>query len=419
MPLQRLQPQTGKKLLRIVTVPISLKHLIKGQAAYFAGLGYQVVLVSADGPELDAVRHNESVPHIVIPFSRKITPLRDLYCLYLLVRLFLREKPDIIHTQTPKAGLLGMIAGWICRVPKRIHTVGGLPIMTAKGLRRLILRFTETITNVCAHQVLANSHKMAAYMVDTKLCSRRKLYVLGKGSSNGIDTLHFQAESIAASSEELRLQAGIPTNGFVFLFVGRLVKDKGVREIVAAFEQLARVHPDIWLLLVGPTEEHLDPLPAETWEAIRQHPRIKALGYHSDVRPFFKMSNLLLFPSYREGFPNVPLQAGAMKLPAIVSNINGCNEIVQDGVNGWLVEAGDTSGLQERMEDLLQHPLSLKAAASKTRDIVMQHYSQTQIWQQLADMYSRKETVSLFYKPHLRPITGGLFHAGEDQSKVS
>jgi glycosyltransferase involved in cell wall biosynthesis len=404
--------------VRIVTVPISLKHLIRGQASFFQQQGYEVILVSADGPELDAVRSIESVPHVVIPFSRKITLFRDLYCLYILIKFLKKEKPDIVHTQTPKAGLLGMIAAGICKVPRRIHTVGGLPIMTSKGLRKFILRITETVTAHFAHQVLANSHKMAEYMVDEGLCHPSKLYVLGRGSSNGIDTSYFHENEVEQSRAQLRAQHDIPTGAFVFLFIGRLVRDKGVGEIVEAFEKIARNNPQAWLLLVGPSEEKLDPLKSATWRIIHSHERIIQPGYQNDVRPWIKMSDLLLFPSYREGFPNVPLQAASMQVPAIVSNINGCNEIVTQGYNGWIVEPGNSIGLQSIMEHLLLNPLELKSAASVAREIVEENYSQHFIWNQLAELYRKDEIVSLFTGPRLRPIVGGKFNNDQAQPKV-
>lgn len=407
-----------KKLLRIVTVPISLKHLIRGQASFFQQQGYEVILVSADGPELEAVRNNESVPHVVIPFSRKITLFRDLYCLFLLVKFIRKEKPDIVHTQTPKAGLLGMIAAGICKVPRRIHTVGGLPIMTSKGVRKFILRITETVTAHFAHQVLANSHKMAEYMVDEGLCHPSKLYVLGRGSSNGIDTSYYDEKELITGREELRARYGIPATAFVFLFIGRLVRDKGVGEIVEAFEKIAGNNSQVWLLLVGPPEEKLDPLKAATWKSIEAHERILQVGYQQDVRPWIKMSDLLLFPSYREGFPNVPLQAACMNVPAIVSNINGCNEIITHGYNGWIVEPGDSHELLTMMEHLLQNQLELKSAATIARDVVEENYSQHFIWNQLAELYRKDEVVSLFTGPRLRPIVGGKFNEEKTQPKA-
>lgn len=412
------EKHASKKLVRIVTVPISLKHLIRGQASFFQQQGYEVILVSADGPELDAVRQNESVPHFIIPFSRKITLIRDLYCLYLLVKFLRKERPDIVHTQTPKAGLLGMIAAGICKVPRRIHTVGGLPIMTSKGVRKFILRITETVTAHYAHQVLANSHKMAEYMAQENLCHPSKLYVLGRGSSNGIDTTYFDEKAVEGNCERLRIQHGIPANAFVFLFIGRMVRDKGVTEIVEAFDKLADKNPDVWLLLVGPPEEKLDPLKASTWKTIHAHNRIIHAGYQNDVRPWIKMSNLMLFPSYREGFPNVPLQAASMNVPSIVSNINGCNEIVTHGYNGWIVEPGDRIALQAIMEQLLQNPLELKSASSVAREMVEENYSQHFIWNQLHELYRKDEVVSLFTGPRLRPIVGGKFKDDQAQPKV-
>ena len=401
---------SGKRVIRIVTVPLSLKHLIKGQAGFFSQMGYQVTLVSADGPELEQVIAHEKVRHVVVPFTRKITLWQDAKCIFQLIRLFLRERPDIVHTQTPKAGLLGMIAGWICRVPRRIHTVGGLPIMTATGKRKFILQITERITSFCAHQVLANSPKMAAYMMETKLCSKKKLSVLGKGSSNGIDTNYFCASEVPFDKQQLRNKYNIPGNCFLFLFAGRIVNDKGISELANAFINLAEKYPHIWLLMVGPTEKHLDPVQQGVWDALKRHPRVVFTGYQSDVRPFMKMSDLLLFPSYREGFPNVPLQANAMELPTIVSDINGCNEIISHGKNGWIIPPKNTAALQEMMDYLLQHPLELEAMAAHLRADVVGQFSQQVFWKKMADFYDNNATIPFVQPQMLTPLKGGKFH---------
>lgn len=401
---------SGKRVIRIVTVPLSLKHLIKGQAGFFSQMGYQVTLVSADGPELEQVKAHEKVRHVVVPFTRKITIWQDAKCLFQLIRLFLRERPDIVHTQTPKAGLLGMIAGWICRVPRRIHTVGGLPIMTATGKRKAILQITERITSFCAHQVLANSPKMALYMMETRLCNKKKLSVLGSGSSNGIDTNYFNASQIPFDKQQLRSKYNIPADSFLFLFAGRIVNDKGISELANAFVNLANKYPHIWLLMVGPTEKHLDPVQQEVWDTLTRHPRVVFTGYQSDVRPFMKMSDLLVFPSYREGFPNVPLQANAMELPAIVTDINGCNEIISHGKNGWVVPPKNATALQQMMDYLLHHTDEVVAMAENIRASVVGQFSQPVFWKHMADFYASSTTIPFVQPQKLTPLKGGRFH---------
>lgn len=396
--------------MRIVTVPISLKHLIKGQAQFCQSLGYKVTLVSADGPELPDVISHEKVDHRIIPFTRKIDLLQDIRTFWALVKLIKAERPDIVHTQTPKAGLLGMMAAWYCRVPRRVHTVGGLPIMVAKGVKKTILKITERITSFCAHQVLANSPKMAAYMIENSLCDKQKLVVLGQGSSNGIDTDYFYDKSVPFSKTILRQQNGIPNEALLFLFVGRVVQDKGIAELTEAFTQLAHKYPHIWLLVVGPTEPHLDPVSPAVWQQLNQHPRIVLTGYQNDVRPYMKMSDVLVLPSYREGFPNVPLQAGAMSLPSIVTDINGCNEIISHQENGWVVPPKDADALMQMMETLILNPAMVANMSAGARQSVVSQFSQPLFWQNLSDFY-RSDKVIPFYKTQkLTPVKGGRYN---------
>jgi glycosyltransferase involved in cell wall biosynthesis len=380
-----------KKLARIVTVPISFKHLIKGQARYFSEHGYEVSLISADGPELPAVIAHEKVPHYTIPFTRQITLIQDLKCCWQLYKTLKRIKPDVLHTQTPKAGLLGQLVGWWCGVPLRLHTVGGLPLMEAKGWKRKLLELVEKITYAGAHIIMPNSRSMADFMVKQGLVRQSKLRILGQGSSNGIDTDFFQPKSVALSVEAIRQQHQIPVTATVFVFIGRLVRDKGIVELVTAFKNLAARYNDIYLLLVGPLEQHLDPLPEEVLETIAAHERIVSAGYQEDVRPWLKMSDILCFPSYREGFPNVPMQAGAMGLGLIVSDINGCNEIVTDGDNGWIIAPKQTEALQQAMEFTLLNPKRVAAVRGRVRQSIVDRFGQQQIWAALADVYQTSD----------------------------
>ncbi len=386
---------SSQKLFRLVTVPLSFKHLIKGQPNHFASKGFKVKLFAADGPERNDVENYEGVPYHVVDMTREITPVRDLNVLKNLIAIFKKEKPDIVHTQTPKAGLLGMMAARMAGIPKRIHTVGGLPILEAEGIKKRILNATEKMTSACATQVLVNSHKLAEIMVEKSLCPANKLHVLGFGSSNGIDTEYFSPGQIPQSKNELRAEWSIPPDGFVFVFIGRIVKDKGINELAAAFEALSGKHPHIYLLLVGPEERHLDPVKEETISMLKNNPKVFMTGYQPDVRPYLKMSNVLVFPSYREGFPNVPLQAGAFGLPAIVSDINGCNEIIFQGKNGWIIPSKNETALRNAMEFAIENPEEVIAAGLRARPFIEKYFSQQFIWNEIEKVYRSPVTFSL------------------------
>ena len=374
------------RLLRITTVPVSLQLLLGGQFRFMTQHNFEVLTCSANGPEIDEIK-KEGVNHAIIPFTRKITPMRDLICLWMLVRLIIRFRPHIVHTHTPKAGLLGMIAAWICRVPVRMHTVAGLPGIVSAGVKGFILRFTEKITCFCAHRVYPNSTGLMQYMKQDLKINRSKLSVLGNGSSNGIDTKYFQkTEILEREAAKIRISHSIDDAAIVFSFLGRLVKDKGIVELVAAFRQISR-DTNSYLLLVGFFENDLDPLPAETIRLIDANPRILHVGFQKDVRPWLIASDVFVFPSYREGFPNVVLQASCLEVPSIVSDINGCNEIIQNGKTGIVVKPRDENGLCEAMRTLGASAGLREEYGKQSKEFVTKNFEQKYFWAGLLREY--------------------------------
>jgi len=380
-----------KKLIRITTVPISLEKLLENQARFFK-THYAVTLVSAQKDELEALAKDQGVAFFPLQITRKITPLQDLRCLLQLVRFLQKEKPHIVHSHTPKAGIIGMLAAFIARVPVRMHTVAGLPLMEAKGMKKRILYAVERLTYRCATHVYPNSKGLMDFTQKKHLAEKTPLQIIGKGSSNGIDTGHFNANSIS-DQELIKCQKKwtIAQDDFVFLFIGRLVGDKGINELVAAFEQLSSKLPKAKLLLVGPQETTLDPLAKSTMNAIDQNPRIISTGYQQDVRPFLKSAQVFVFPSYREGFPNVVLQAGAMGVPCIVSDINGCNEIIEDEVNGFLVPPKQIQPLVEKMQFLYKDAEKRTIFIERTQTLIATNFERAQYWELLLAEYKLRE----------------------------
>ena len=380
-----------KKLIRITTVPISLEKLLENQARFFK-THYAVTLVSAQKDELEALAKDQGVAFFPLQITRKITPLQDLRCLLQLVRFLQKEKPHIVHSHTPKAGIIGMLAAFIARVPVRMHTVAGLPLMEAKGMKKRILYAVERLTYRCATHVYPNSKGLMDFIQKKHLAEKTPLQIIGKGSSNGIDTRYFNTESI--SDQELtkcKKKWAIAQDDFVFLFIGRLVGDKGINELVAAFEQLSSKLPKAKLLLVGPQETTLDPLAKSTMNAIDQNPRIISTGYQQDVRPFLKSAQVFVFPSYREGFPNVVLQAGAMGVPCIVSDINGCNEIIEDEINGFVVPPKQIQPLVEKMQFLYKDLEKRTIFIERTQTLIVTNFERAQYWELLLAEYKRRE----------------------------
>jgi glycosyltransferase involved in cell wall biosynthesis len=317
------------KLIRITTVPQSLKGLLQGQLRYMSS-HFELVGISSHGEMLNEVKIQEGVRVIPVTMSRQITPFKDLGAVWHLYKIFKAEKPLIVHTHTPKAGTLGMFAAKLAGVPIRLHTVAGMPLMEAIGKRRKLLDVVERLTYSCATKVYPNSKGLYNFILENRYTNSVKLKVLAQGSSNGIDTAHFNTHHISEKlKHDLKLELQIEPQDFVFVFVGRLVKDKGITELINAFKTLNRGKPNTKLLMVGSYETDLDPLLPETIREIENNKSIMAVGYQKDVRPYLAISDVLTFPSYREGFPNVVMQAGAMGLPCIVTDINGCNEIIE------------------------------------------------------------------------------------------
>lgn len=379
--------KSSHKLIRITTVPVSLSVLLKDQLRYMSE-HFELLAVSSPDKILEQVGVREGVRTEPIAMTRAITPVKDIKALWKLYRLLKKEKPAIVHTHTPKAGLLGMMASRLAGVPIRMHTVAGLPLMENTGVKRKVLDFVERLTYSCATGVYPNSKHLAGFILQNKFCKAKKMKVLGNGSSNGINTRFFQpGEELSNTACELKKQFGLTDKDFVFVFVGRLVKDKGIEELVEAFSLLKEKHPHIKLLLVGPYEPERDPLAPATREIIETDKAIIHAGFQQDIRPYLMISQALAFPSYREGFPNVPMQAGCFNLPSIVTDINGCNEIIVDGKNGLIIPAKKVPELQQAMESLLTNSALYLTLQTNARKMIVDRYEQKYLWELLLKEY--------------------------------
>lgn len=386
------------KLLRITTVPMSLEKLLEGQLEFMQNY-FEITAISADKERLEALGKTHGYSTYHIEMTRQITPWQDLKAVAKLYNYLKQEKPAIVHTHTPKAGIVGMLAAKLAGVPLRLHTVAGLPLMEATGFKCRILNSVEKLTYACATQVYPNSKGLYDFIVREKLASIEKMKIIGQGSSNGIDTAHFNPELYdSKQNEDLREKLNIKKDDFVFVFIGRLVRDKGINELVEAFRGLEtrgkqsstphNLKPNTChLLLVGPLETELDPLLEETLLEIEQNPQIISMGYQDDVRPYLALSNALVFPSYREGFPNVVMQAGAMGLPAIVTDINGCNEIVEAEKNGIIIPSKNIKALQKAMAKLMQDNSLYKKLQQHARPMIVDRFQREDVWKALLNEY--------------------------------
>jgi glycosyltransferase involved in cell wall biosynthesis len=385
-----MKASVKRKLIRTSTIAMSLDFLLKGQLA-FLNKEYDVVAVSGQDKHLEKVADREAVRVEVVSMQRSISPLKDVVSLWKFFWLFKRENPQIVHSITPKAGLLTMLAAKYAGVPVRIHTFTGLIFPTKTGFLQRVLIFMDKVLCYHATHIYPEGQGVKNDLIQYKI-TNKPLKVIANGNVNGIDVKQFSPVSFSEEENlKLRTTLRIAPDDFVFIFVGRLTGDKGINELISAFRQLSSGTTKVKLLLVGPFETELDPLEQETIGEINRNENIISVGFQKDVRPYFAISDALVFPSYREGFPNVVMQAGAMGLPSIVSNINGCNEIVEEGKNGTIIPVKDSKAIYEAMIKMSNDTDFRTRLQQNARAMIVLRYEQQLVWDAILAEYKSLE----------------------------
>jgi glycosyltransferase involved in cell wall biosynthesis len=370
-------------VVHLTTIPATLRFL-SGQAAFLRRAGLGVHAISSPEPELFRFGEEEGVPVHAVPMARQITPLRDLASLWRLVRVLRAVRPAVVDAHTPKAGLLGMLAGTLARTPVRVYHLHGLRFLTTSGWKRRLLRLTERASCALADRVLAVSPSVRAIAVAEGLCPADKIDVLLGGTVNGVDaTLRFAPPppSVRAAA---RARLGIPGDALVVGFVGRLARDKGLIELAHAWREL-RADPGLHLLVVGP-EDGTDPPPPAILPELRADPRAHLTG-KADTPPLYAAMDVVVLPTYREGFPQVALEAAAMALPVVTTAVSGCIDAVRDGVTGTLVAARDADAIVAAVRRYLADPALRAAHGAAARERVLVEFNQPAIWEALAAEY--------------------------------
>jgi glycosyltransferase involved in cell wall biosynthesis len=375
-------------ILRISTETYSLRILLRNQLAYMGSRGIKVVMASYPDQHVKELELQERAQFFPLPLTRELTPVSDLIALYHTVRLIRKVKPDIVHTHSPKAGIIGMLAAAICRVPLKIHTVAGLPLMEVSGPKRWLLNSVEKVVYGCADWVLPNSKQLQDFIIDSKLITdRRKITVIGKGSSNGVDMDYFTVtEQLKLDIDNFKEERDITAEHTVLGFVGRLAFYKGINELIGAFERIQAQKSNLKLLLIGAYED-LNPLEKTTLDRIEANPDIIAVGHQKDIRKFLSSIDLFVFPSYREGFPQALMQACAIGLPSIATDINGCNEIIDHNETGLLIEPKNEDAIVEACVKLLDNTDLRLEMGKKAKKKIAENFEQKKVWDKIYEFY--------------------------------
>lgn len=377
--------QHSAAIVHVMTAPVSL-FFLAGQVSYMRSAGFTVHAISSPGPALTAFGVQEGVPVLAVEMPRRITPLQDLVALWRLWGALRRIRPDIVHAHTPKGGLLGMMAAWLARVPVRIYHVRGLPFVTATGPRRRLLRTTERVSCGLAHRVLAVSHSMRTIAVEEGFCRDDKVKVLLGGSGNGVDATGRFVPQPPSVRMAARASLAIPADALVIGFVGRLARDKGVVELARAWTQLRERWPGLYLLLAGALDES-DAVPGEVVAALKADPRVRFAGHSEDMPRLYAAMDVVALPTYREGFPNVALEAAAMELPIVVTAVPGCVDAVRDGVTGTFVPPREPRALEAALQRYLEEPGLQARHGQAGRRRVLAEFRREAIWAALAAEY--------------------------------
>ena len=382
-----MSPGLRPRLLYAVTDPLSFR-LGSGQVLLMKCSGYEVHAVSSPGPLAVQFSRSDGVPVYSVPMARRISPLRDLRALIMWLLVVRRIRPSVIHAGTPKAAVLGTFAAWILRVPVRIYYVHGLPLTTARGLKKMLLSVIEKTTCAAATHVVCVGPSMRRELIERGLCDERKAVVLAKGSSNGIDLEVFDpARHDAATRAAVRRRLGIPADALVIGFIARLGREKGIEQLLDAWRTVREECKGAHLLVIGPAEPN-DPPSAECLDALQRDPRVCMPGAIWDTAPLYAAMDVFCLPSHREGVPNVLLEAAAMRVPVVAFGVPGVVDAVSNGVTGTLVEPLNVNALAAALRKYLQNPSMRGQHGAAGRDWVSAHFDREKVWLALTKFYS-------------------------------
>ncbi|GEQ07933.1 glycosyltransferase family 4 protein [Staphylococcus sp. EG-SA-6] len=372
---------TNKKIFQLVTVSKSIT-LMKGQIEYLRDKGLDVHVVSSKGPEQNT--YSSDITHVV-NMEREISLKNDLKSLFNMIKLFKKERPYIVNSGTPKAGLIGTLAAFITRRPVRIYTVRGLRLETVTGLKYKILYAMEKLAMHCSTDIIAISDSLKDKIVELGLAKQKDIKVLGYGSSNGINIDNFRKDNVSIPNDIKEKISG----NFVIGFVGRIVKDKGIHEVIEAFKLVQKKHKNVKLTIVGPIEKD-DSISEDEFKYLQNDQDIIMTGHVNDTVRYYNIMDVLLFPTYREGFGNVSIEAQAVEVPVIVNNVTGAKDTLVDNFTGFLVDKGNYQQIFDRIDYLITHPQQKEQLGINGRKNVEEKFRNEVIWEHLETIYKNK-----------------------------
>lgn len=322
----------------------------------------------------------------VTTLSRTIEPTRDLRTLLQIYRLLRTIRPDVVDSHTPKGGLLGTIAAALSRTRTRVYHLHGLPFESARGVRRSLLRWSEFVSCRLSTHVVAVSESVLDLARRERLCPRTKGTVIGNGSIAGVDVDAFAGRDMEDKAERFAQAFGIPRSAIVIGFLGRVVRAKGIVELVQAWQVVRARHPHTLLLLVGQAEEE-DPVPSDILQLLETDERVRMVGFQEDPLPALRRMDILAFPSHREGFGLAAIEAGAAGIPVVATRVTGLVDAVEDETTGTLVPCGDSAALARALERYIESPRLRELHGSRGRSRAMELFRPNQLYEGLYDFY--------------------------------